>query len=174
MSQVHAQALTAPRTRGEIIESSSSLVELAERYNMSLATARKWKGRECLQDLSHRPHKLSTTQEVIAVELRCLTLLPLDDLVAVLREFIHPDVSPLGAGSVLAPPRRGQPAPASSQGTCRCWRGSGPHQGLKGLRTGIPAHGHQVPTADARRERSQLPVRGHRPGHALGVHAHLC
>ena len=105
MSQVHAQARTTPRTRAEIKEPSASLVALAERYNISLATARKWKGRECPQDLSHRPLKLSTTlspaQETIAVELRCVTLLPLDDLVAVVREFINPDISRSGLDRCL-------------------------------------------------------------------------
>ena len=57
MSEVHAQARTTPHTRAEIKESSASLAELAERYNISRATARKWKGRETAQDLSHRPHK---------------------------------------------------------------------------------------------------------------------
>lgn len=61
MSQVHAQARTTPRTRTEIKESAATLVELAERYNISLSTARKWKRRDCPQDLSHRPRKLSTT-----------------------------------------------------------------------------------------------------------------
>ena len=105
MSQVHSQARTTPRTRAEIKESSASLVDLAERYNISRSTARKWKGRETQQDLSHRPHKLSTTltpaQEAIAVELRCLLLLPLDDLVAVVREFINAKVSRSGLGRCL-------------------------------------------------------------------------
>jgi transposase InsO family protein len=105
MSQVHAQARTTPRTRAEIKESSSSLGALAERYNVSRATARKWKARDCPQDLSHRPHKLSTTlspaQEAITVALRRLTLLPLDDLVAVVREFINPQVSRSGLDRCL-------------------------------------------------------------------------
>ncbi len=83
MSQVHAQARTTPRTRAEIKASSASLGELAERYNISRATARKWKHRDSPEDLSHRPHTLHTTllpvQEAIAVELRRLLLLPLDD-----------------------------------------------------------------------------------------------
>jgi transposase InsO family protein len=81
------------------------LVELAERYNISVATARKWKRRDSPEDLSHRPHKLCTTltpaQEAIVVALRSLTLLPLDDLVAVVREFIHPDVSRSGLDRCL-------------------------------------------------------------------------
>lgn len=105
MSEVHAQARTTPRTRAEIKESSASLTDLAERYNISRATARKWKGRETAQDLSHRPHKLSTTltpgQEAVVVELRRTVLLPLDDLVAVVREFINPAVSRSGLDRCL-------------------------------------------------------------------------
>ena len=105
MSEVHAQARTTPRTRTEIKQSSASLVELAERYNISVATARKWKRRDSPEDLSHRPHKLCTTltpaQEAIVVALRRLTLLPLDDLVAVVREFINPEVSRSGLDRCL-------------------------------------------------------------------------
>lgn len=97
MSEVHAQARTTPRTRAEIKNSTASLLELAKRYNISVATARKWKQRDSPEDLSHRPHKLCTTltpaQEAIAVAVRSLTLLGLDDLVAVVREFINPRTS---------------------------------------------------------------------------------
>ena len=105
MSQVHAQARTTPRTRAEIKASCAPLVELAERYNITRGTAAKWKGRETPHDLSHRPHKLSTTltpgEEAIAVELRRTLLLPLDDLVAVVREFINPAVSRSGLDRCL-------------------------------------------------------------------------
>ena len=78
---------------------------MAERYNVSLATARKWKGRDDVQDRSHRPHTLCTTltpaQELLAVELRRTLLLPLDDLLAVTREFIHPGVSRSGLDRCL-------------------------------------------------------------------------
>lgn len=105
MSQVHAQARTTPKTRAEIKASSATHEQLAQRYNISLATVRKWKRRESPQDLSHRPHTLHTTlspmQEAITVELRRLLLLPLDDLVAVVREFIHPEVSRAGLDRCL-------------------------------------------------------------------------
>ena len=85
MSEVHAQARTTPRTRAEIKASTESVAKLAERYDISRATARKWKQRDSTEDRSHRPHKLHTTltpaQEAIVVELRCMALLPLDDLV---------------------------------------------------------------------------------------------
>lgn len=105
MSQVHPLARTTPRTRSEIKASSESLSAVAERYNITVATARKWKGRDEVQDRSHRPHKLSTTltaaQEMIVVELRRTLLLPLDDLLAVTREFINPDVSRSGLDRCL-------------------------------------------------------------------------
>ena len=40
MSQVHPLARTTPRTRTEIRSSSAPLTALAERYNITLATAR--------------------------------------------------------------------------------------------------------------------------------------
>lgn len=105
MSQVHPQARTTPRTRAEIKAASGTLQELAQRYNVSVATARKWKGREEAQDRSHRPHKLGTTltpgQEAVVVELRRTLLLPLDDLLVVTREFINPVVSRSGLDRCL-------------------------------------------------------------------------
>jgi transposase-like protein len=100
MRQVHPQARTTPRTRAEIETASETLGLLAQRYNVSKATARKWRNREDVQDRSHRPHKLSTTltpgQEAFVVELRRMLLLPLDDLLVVTREFINAAVSHLG------------------------------------------------------------------------------
>ena len=105
MSQVHPLARTTPRTRTEIMASSASVTELAERYNITVSTARKWKSRDDAQDRSHRPHKLCTTlnpaQELLAVELRRTLLLPLDDLLAVIREFINADVSRSGLDRCL-------------------------------------------------------------------------
>lgn len=105
MSTIHAQARTTPRTRAEIQSSSDSVATLAERYGITKATVRKWKARQCTQDLSHRPHKLHTTlspaQEAIAVELRRMLLLPLDDLLVIVREFICPEVSRTGLARCL-------------------------------------------------------------------------
>jgi transposase InsO family protein len=105
MSQVHARARTTPLTRAEIQESELGVVALAERYNISRGTASKWKNREDVQDRSHRPHKLSTTlsegQEALVAEVRRLTLIPLDDLLVVVREFINPAVSRSGLDRCL-------------------------------------------------------------------------
>ena len=105
MSQVHPQARTTPRTRAEIHSCQASLAELAQRYNVTVATVRKWRGREDMQDRSHCPNKLSTTltpaQEVLVVELRRTLLLPLDDLLAITHEFINADASRSGLDRCL-------------------------------------------------------------------------
>ena len=65
MSEVHAQARTTPRTRAEIKKSSASLVELADIYNISLATARKWKGRDDHQDPVSYTHLTLPTSDLV-------------------------------------------------------------------------------------------------------------
>ena len=107
MSQVHPhpQARTTPRTRAEIKAACANLAALAERYNVSKATARKWKHRDDVQDLSHPPHKPRTTltpaQEAVVVELRRMLLLPLGDLLVVVRKFIKAAVSRSGLDRCL-------------------------------------------------------------------------
>jgi len=65
----------------------------------------KWRRREGTEDASHRPQRLYTTltpvQEAVVVELRKTLLLPLDDLLAVTHEFIHPAVSRSGLDRCL-------------------------------------------------------------------------
>ena len=105
MSTVHSQARTTPRTRAEMQASGCKLSELAERYNVSVVTARKWKNRDSVQDRSHRPNNLATTmtpaQEAVVVELRKMVLLPLDDLLVIAREFVNPLVSRSGLDRCL-------------------------------------------------------------------------
>ena len=103
--QLHKRARTTPAVREEIRHSPLSERTLAQKHGVSRATVRKWKHRDSSQDGSHRPHTLQTTlspaQEAIVVELRKTLWLPLDDLVAVTREFIHPDVSRSGLDRCL-------------------------------------------------------------------------
>ena len=105
MSQVHARARTTPLIRAEIQASTLSQAELAERYNVTRATIAKWKARDTTQDRSHRPHQLATTlsagQEAIVAEIRRFTLIPLDDLLVVVREFIDPAASRSGLDRCL-------------------------------------------------------------------------
>lgn len=64
---------------------------------MTVDTVRRWRRRTDVQDRPHtRKNLLSTlspAQEAIAVELRRTLLLPLDDLLVVLREFVNPRLS---------------------------------------------------------------------------------
>ena len=100
---------------------------VAERYNVTKATVRKWRDREDMQDRSHRPNTLSTTltpaQEALVVELRRTLLLPPDDLLALTHEFIN--------------------RAASRSGLDRCLR----RHGVNNLQSLIPvAEGKAVPT----------------------------
>ena len=94
---IHKQARTTPQLREEIRNSTLSERALAEKYNVSRSTVRKWKYRETAADRSHRPHRLHTAlspaQEAIVVELRRSLLLSTDDLLVVIREFIQPDLN---------------------------------------------------------------------------------
>ena len=105
MSMVHPMARTTPRTRAEIHDSAASVAELAQAYNISRSTARKWRNRDDLLDRSHKAHQLHTTlspaQELIVMEIRRLCLLPLDDLVAVTKQFINADASRSGVSRLL-------------------------------------------------------------------------
>lgn len=105
MTRVHPEARTTPKTRAEIQVAAGSTREVAERFNVSTGTVRKWQSRTEVQDRSHRPNKLSTTlspaQEAIVVELRRLLMLPLDDLFVITREFINEKVSRAGLGRTL-------------------------------------------------------------------------
>jgi len=95
--KLHKLARTTPAIRKEIRQSNLSIKELAEKYSITKDTVRKWKNRETVADKSHRPHNLKTTlsqtEEAIVIELRKSLLLPLDDLLVVIREFIQPKMS---------------------------------------------------------------------------------
>jgi transposase len=71
--------------------------ELAQRFGVGKFTIRKWRKRSTVEDGSHTPHRLQTTlnaaQEEIVVYLRRHLRLSLDDLLAVVREFIEPSMS---------------------------------------------------------------------------------
>ena len=105
MIALHKNARTTPAIRAEIAASPDSIVVLARRYSISEETARKWKKRTSVHDASHTPHHLQTTltptQECVVVELRRTLLLPLDDLLAVTREFICPKATRSGLDRCL-------------------------------------------------------------------------
>ena len=148
MIALHKNARTTPAIRAEIAASADSAVALAQRYGISEETARKWKKRTSVHDASHTPHRLQTTltpaQERVVVELRRTLLLPLDDLLAVTREFICPKATRSGLDRCL---RR------HAVGNLNALKPATPreaHKSLRGLRAGLSAHGREIPAADGR------------------------
>ena len=103
--RLHANAATTPRTRRLIQQSKTPVRALARELGISEDTVRKWRQREAIADRSHTPHRLQTTltpaQEAVVVELRRTLLLSLDDLLTVVREFLHPAVSRSGLDRCL-------------------------------------------------------------------------
>lgn len=100
-----SQTRTTHLIRDEIRKLTLSQRELAELYNVSRLTIRKWQNRDSAEDLSHRPRTMHTTltpaQELIVVELRTTLLLPIDHLLAVAREFVNPALSRAALGRCL-------------------------------------------------------------------------
>jgi transposase len=88
----HSNARTTVKLRKEIQESKESISAIARRLNISRDTVRKWKKRATVDDRSSRPHclntKLTELEEYVIVEVRKSILLPLDDLLIVMKEFI--------------------------------------------------------------------------------------
>ena len=103
--RLHKNATTTPAVRKFIQESDLSERKLAKMLGITRSTVRRWKKRKSVEDRSHRPHRMKTTltpeQEIVVVELRKMLLLPLDDLLAVIREFINPNVSRSGLDRCL-------------------------------------------------------------------------
>ncbi len=105
LMSLHKRARTTTAIRQEIAASNDPVSVLAQRYNVTIATIYKWRSRDSFQDLSHTAHTLQTTltpaQETIVVYLRRTLLLPLDDLLAVTREFLNEGVSRSGLSRCL-------------------------------------------------------------------------
>jgi transposase-like protein len=78
---------------------------LAARFGVTEQTLYKWRKRDSVEDRSHTPHRLQTTltppQEAVAVALRKTLPVSLDDLLAVLREFLNPNASRSGLDRCL-------------------------------------------------------------------------
>ncbi|OYY75403.1 MAG: hypothetical protein B7Y40_00290 [Gammaproteobacteria bacterium 28-57-27] len=91
MISLHKNARTTPAVRAEMAASREAVANFALRYGIAESTVRKWKKRTNFNDASHAAHRLQTTlppaQELIVVKLRKI-LLPLDELLAVTREFL--------------------------------------------------------------------------------------
>ena len=102
---LHKNACTTPSICAQIAASSEIPASLAKHFAVSEATIHKWKSRDSFLDRSHTAHHLQTTlssaQEHIVVYLRKSLLLPLDDLLALTREFLCPEVSRFGLDRCL-------------------------------------------------------------------------
>lgn len=126
--KLHSQATTTPKVRAAIQASDEPAWVLAERHGTTEQTVWRWRKRDSVEDRSHTPHRLQTTltsaQEAVAVALRKTLRISLDDLLAVVREFLNPDVSRSGldrclrrhgvATCVTRRPRRRDPNTAAS------------------------------------------------------------
>ncbi len=101
----HSQATTTPRIGTAIQGSIDPARKVGERYGISEQTALKWRNRDSVEDRSHTPHRLQKTltpaQEAVAVSLRKTLLISLDDLLAVVREFLNPNASRSGLDRCL-------------------------------------------------------------------------
>ena len=103
--KLHSQATTTPKVRAAIQARDEPAWVLAARHGTTEQTVWKWRKRDGVQDLSHTPHRLQTTltpaQEAVAVALRKTLLVSLDDLLAVVREFLNPNASRSGLDRCL-------------------------------------------------------------------------
>jgi len=95
--KLHANAATTPKTRALIQASSEPAAVLAGRLGISETTVRRWRQRRTVVDRSSAPHTLATgfaaEEEEIAAELRTRLALSLDDILAVMRRCLRPDIS---------------------------------------------------------------------------------
>ena len=105
MIALHKNARITPAVRAEIAASAQPASVLAQRFGITEQTVYKWKRREVFGDRLHTAHRLQSVlnpaQETVVVHLRRTLMLPLDDLLAVTREFLCPDVSRSGLDRCL-------------------------------------------------------------------------
>lgn len=78
---------------------------VAERHGFSEQTVWEWRKHDSFHDRSHTAHRLQTTltpaQEAVAVSLHRTLLLPVEDLLLVVREFLNPNASRSGLDRYL-------------------------------------------------------------------------
>jgi transposase len=91
MITYHPQASTTYKTRKAIKENidNLSMKQQADKYNIALHTVSRWRNREDFYDKKHgaiNPSKsISDLEEYIICEIRKTTLLPLDDLLDIVK-----------------------------------------------------------------------------------------
>ncbi|WP_353848914.1 helix-turn-helix domain-containing protein, partial [Alcanivorax sp.] len=74
--RLHANATTTPRIRKALQQAPEHVSnrKLAEQFGISVATVRRWRYRDSIEDRSHTPHHLRTTltpeQQQVVLALR--------------------------------------------------------------------------------------------------------
>lgn len=91
--RIHGSARTTPRIRAELQASKGSNRELAARYQLNVKTVAKWRSRTTTQDARMGPAKprsakLTAPEEAMVVEFRQRTMLPLDDMLGHIHEYL--------------------------------------------------------------------------------------
>lgn len=94
-----------PKIRAEIQADTDLAWMVAERYGISRQAVWKWRKRVSVHDLGHTPQMLQTTlspaRAAVAITRRTTLLLPSGDLLAMMREFVNPNVSRSGRDRCL-------------------------------------------------------------------------
>lgn len=128
---LHKNATTTQETQLASQPSAGSDYKVAAPYGISRDKVRRWRARDSVADGSHAPHRLQTTlkakQQELVIYLRRKLQLSLDDLLAVVREFIHPDKSRSALDRL--PRRRGEsrlPEPAKPAPELQTFKDSEP------------------------------------------------
>ncbi|HET7233030.1 MAG TPA: IS481 family transposase [Longimicrobium sp.] len=97
--RLHKNATTTPAIRKALQAEPASVStnSLTKKYGLNARTVNRWRRRTTVEDASHRPKQIVATLdsvlEEVVIEMRCTLLLPLDDLLVVVRQFICPTMS---------------------------------------------------------------------------------
>jgi hypothetical protein len=96
----HSQVTTTPKIRAATQASDKPARVLAKQFGATEQTVWKWRKRDSVNGRNHTAHRLQTTlitaQEAVAVSLGKTLFVPLDDLLAAVRGFLNPKISPCG------------------------------------------------------------------------------
>lgn len=88
----HTNSTTNLHIRNEIKNSTETIQELANRYNINKNTVLKWRKRDDPGDRSCKPHKTNTVltelDEYVICETRKMSRFSIDDMAEILKEFI--------------------------------------------------------------------------------------
>jgi hypothetical protein len=110
---------------------------------------------------------LTPAQETIAVALRTTLLVSLDDLLAVVHEFLNPNVSRSGLDRCLRRHGVGNLRDLTAKAA------KPKHSAFKAYEPGLYPRRREIPATNGRLEPPPLSLRGNRSANTVGVHPHL-